>query len=347
MKITTVGVCIISGIFPLLILPQLPGTLTLAFLTLFACVLAFIPVKTVRYIALTLLFFVWGILSAKQILWAGETLTGATQDAIVEITATDGMTTHYGQITHLQGRRIFPASGLVMYGEYLPQAVCAGQQWSMKLKVRAVHGQLNDGGFDSQRYAIAQHQPLTGRFLQASVIEPNCSLRAQYLASLQTTLQPYPWNAVILGLGMGERLSVPKEIKNIMRDTGTAHLMAISGLHIAFAALLAAGLIRSGQIFLPGRWIHWQIPLIGGICCAAFYAWLTGMQPPALRTMVALATWGMLKLSGRQWKWLGCMDMLSGGNFADGSCCHSLAKFMALCRCGRGIDILVSVVSLS
>ena len=58
MKITTVGVCIICGIFPLLILPQLPGTLTLAFLTLFACVLAFIPVKTVRYIALTLLFFV-------------------------------------------------------------------------------------------------------------------------------------------------------------------------------------------------------------------------------------------------------------------------------------------------
>lgn len=58
MKITTVGVCIICGIFPLLILPQLPGTLTLAFLTLFACVLAFIPVKTVRYIALTLLFII-------------------------------------------------------------------------------------------------------------------------------------------------------------------------------------------------------------------------------------------------------------------------------------------------
>lgn len=31
-------------------------------------------------------------------------------------------------------------------------------------------------------------------------------------------------------------------------------------------------------------------------------------------------------------EWLGCMDMLSGGNFADGSCCHSLAKFMAFCR---------------
>lgn len=57
MKITTVGVCIICGIFPLLVLPQLHGTLTLAFLTVFACVLVFIPFKAVRYIALTLLFF--------------------------------------------------------------------------------------------------------------------------------------------------------------------------------------------------------------------------------------------------------------------------------------------------
>ncbi|MDI5424906.1 hypothetical protein MJM99_33600, partial [Salmonella enterica subsp. enterica serovar Kentucky] len=43
---------------------------------------------------------------------------------------------------------------------------------SMTLKVRAVHGQLNEGAFDSQRYALAQHQPLTGRFLQAKAINP-------------------------------------------------------------------------------------------------------------------------------------------------------------------------------
>ncbi len=100
------------------------------------------------------------------------------------------MTTHYGQITHLQGRRIFLRRASYCMANIFRKRFCAGQVWSMKLKVRAVHGQLNDGGFDSQRYAIAQHQPLTGRFLQASVIEPNCSLRAQYLASLQTTLQP-------------------------------------------------------------------------------------------------------------------------------------------------------------
>ncbi len=103
MKITTVGVCIICGIFPLLILPQLPGTVTLAFLTLSDRVtLAFMTLfKTVRYIAAVRGCYspvYWGILAAKQILWAGETLTGATQDAIVEIIATDGMTTHYGKL---------------------------------------------------------------------------------------------------------------------------------------------------------------------------------------------------------------------------------------------------------
>lgn len=96
-----------------------------------------------------------------------------------------------------------------------------------------------------------------------------------------------------------------------MRDTGTAHLMAISGLHIAFAALLAGGLIRGGQFFMPTRWICWQVPLIGGIICATFYAWLTGLQPSALRTIVALMVWGALKLSGRQWSgwsvWVCCL----------------------------------------
>ncbi len=95
--------------------------------------------------------------------------------------------------------------------------------------------------------------------------------------------------------------------------------MAISGLHIAFAALLAAGLIRSGQIFSAwaldplANTINWRNLL----CC--FLCLVDGMQPPALRTMVALATWGMLKLSGRQWSgwdvWICCLAAI----FADGS----------------------------
>ncbi|MGU7624707.1 ComEC/Rec2 family competence protein, partial [Klebsiella aerogenes] len=93
----------------------------------------------------------------------------------------------------------------------------------------------------------------------AEIIDARCSLRSQYLTSLQNTLSAYQWGPVILGLGMGERLSVSREIKNLMRETGTMHLMAISGLHIALAASAVWLLARGIQFFLPGRWIIWQV----------------------------------------------------------------------------------------
>lgn len=311
MKLTTVSLCALCGILPLVILSVLPDTLCIVGLFALACLLSLCPKKVFHYAGLTLLFFLWGVMAAKQSLWAGNTLTATTQEAIVKITGTDNATRHYGQITHIKGRRLFPAVGVVLYDQYLPIATCAGQRWAMTLKLRAVHGQLNEGGFDTQRYALAQHLPLTGHVVEANVIKRECSLRARYLASLTSSLESYAWRQVILGLGMGERLGVTKEVKDIMRDTGTSHLMAISGLHIAFAALLAAALIRGVQFFLPIRWIRWQHPLIGGLACVAFYAWLTGLQPPALRTVVALMVWGALKLSGRQWSgwsvWCCCL----------------------------------------
>jgi competence protein ComEC len=37
----------------------------------------------------------------------------------------------------------------------------------MTLRLRPAHGELNDGGYDSQRSAFARHQTLSGRFTRA------------------------------------------------------------------------------------------------------------------------------------------------------------------------------------
>src|SRR5690606_5201445 len=202
-------------------------------------------------------------------------------------------------------------TGVTLYGNYLPEKVCAGQRWAMTLRLRAVHGELNEGGYDSQQSAFARHQTLSGRFTHAESIDARCSLRSQYLTSLQRSLSPFQWGTVILGLGMGERLNVSREIKNLMRETGTLHLMAISGLHIALAASVFWFLARGIQLFLPCRWMIWQIPLLAGLLFAAFYAWLTGLQPPALRTVISLAVLAALRMSGRLWSpwqvWLCCV----------------------------------------
>ncbi|WP_039029483.1 ComEC family protein [Leclercia adecarboxylata] len=301
MRLTALATCLILAILPLLWLPTLPALPVIQTIAIAGLLLALIRHDVARYSGFWLLFFAWGALAAQSTVWPMQNLTRGPQKAGVEIVAVESDTAYRARIIQLDGKAVVPAVGVTLYGNTLPQPGCAGQRWSMTLSLRAVHGQLNDGGFDSQRYALAQHQPLTGRFTHAEVKDARCSLRARYLASLTTTLSAYSWGPVLMGLGMGERLAVSADVKDLMRETGTAHLMAISGLHIALAASVIWLLVRGMQFFIPVRWMSWRAPLVAGFCFAAFYAWLTGMQPPALRTVVSLGACLALQLSGRLW----------------------------------------------
>ncbi|HHG1508182.1 TPA: DNA internalization-related competence protein ComEC/Rec2 [Klebsiella pneumoniae] len=314
MRLPWLAGCAIIAMLPLLWLPVLPGPYSLAGASALALALIRLHGRAVAGVAMTLLLVVWGVLSAHQALWPTRHLTGAIRQAEVILSETDGQTLHRGQMVRLRGRYLFPPVGVTLYGELAPAPACAGQHWLMTLRLRPVHGQLNDGGFDSQRYALAQHRPLSGGIVAASALDARCSLRARYLTSLTRRLQTYPWRAVMLGLGMGERLSLPTEIKVLMQNTGTSHLMAISGLHIALAASLIMLLLRGVQYILPGRWIGWRLPLLAGLAGAVGYAWLTGMQPPALRTCLGLAVCCALRLSGQRWTawqvWLCCLGAI-------------------------------------
>ncbi|PPS58294.1 hypothetical protein CRX72_13330 [Pantoea sp. BRM17] len=55
---------------------------------------------------------------------------------------------------------------------------CAGQRWHMRLRLRAVHGRLNEGGYDLQRVRVANHMPLQGRIMHQQQMSERCSLAA-------------------------------------------------------------------------------------------------------------------------------------------------------------------------
>lgn len=310
MRLPTLAFSAIIGICPLLWLPELPTLPVTGALTLLACVLC-VKAGQFRIVGLSLLFFCWGILAAQKIVLPANTLTGKPLQAEVAIVAIDDETTYYGELLRINGKRQFPAPGIVLYGQALPDIACAGQVWNMTIRARAVHGQLNDGMFDSQRYAISLHRPLTGRFTQAWIMKQQCSLRARFVSSLMQELGQYPWQQVMLALAVGERSAVPAEIKLLLQQTGTSHLMAISGLHISLVAMLGWAIVRGIQRLLPCRWIDWRMPLCCSFMVAFVYAWLSGLQPPALRTLIATGVWLLLRLSGRRWTpwsvWLCCV----------------------------------------
>lgn len=311
MPLITLCYCLIVGTLPLLWLPQLPSLGLLAAMTVGALLLHRAPMKPARILALTLLFFCWASLAAWQNL-TPLSLTNRNQNVEASIVQTDGATRHQAHITHIDGKWLFPAIALDLSGRFLAEKVCAGQRWKLVVRLRPVHGQLNDGGFDNQRYALSQRRIVTGRVISSQVIDVDCSWRADFMASVKHALESRPWRDVIMALGFGERLALRDEIKTIMRDTGTAHLMAISGLHIGLAGLMGWGCARLAQVLFPVRLIGVASPLLAGLIVSAFYTWLSGANPPAVRTFVSMLIWAALKLSGHCWQpkhvWLCCVS---------------------------------------
>ena len=310
MRLPALALCAISGTAPLLWLPYLPSVSQTGALTVIA-LLCCAKAGVGRVIGVTLLSFCWGIFSAWQTVLPTTTLTGKPFHAQVLIMTTDGEEKHIAKIVSIEGKRQFSAPGIVLYGQSFPSQPCEGQSWNVVLKARAAHGQLNEGAFDSQRHALSQHLPLTGQFSQAQVVQASCGLRSRIVASLSQSLENYPWQSIMLALAVGERAAVPTDIKALLQRSGTAHLLAISGLHVSLVAMLGWGLIRAVQWLLPCRWINWRMPLVCSLVLAAGYAWLSGFQPPAQRTLIAAGCWLFLRLSGRRWTpwevWLCCM----------------------------------------
>jgi competence protein ComEC len=93
---------------------------------------------------------------------------------------------------------------------------------------------------------------------------------------------------------------------DLFRNSGVAHLMSISGLHITMFAWLAGGCAawlwrRSARAC---RWLPSpQAGRLGGLLVATLYALLAGFGVPAQRTLLMLAAAVALRAAGARWPW--------------------------------------------
>lgn len=111
---------------------------------------------------------------------------------------------------------------------------------------------------------------------------------------------------VIAALSVGDQAAIERRDWTLYRDTGIAHLMSISGLHVTLFAWLAGGLIRrawarAGR--LPLRLPAPHAAAWGGLLAALAYARLAGWGVPAQRTVLMLAAFTLLRSLGLRWPW--------------------------------------------
>jgi len=114
------------------------------------------------------------------------------------------------------------------------------------------------------------------------------------LSQTMATILPEPQASLAQGIILGIRSNIPSSVRTDFSRTGTAHILAISGLHLS----IVAGILLSLGIWLFGRRRYFYIWLALGIIW--LYALLTGMHPPIIRGAIMASLFLTAELLGRQ-----------------------------------------------
>jgi competence protein ComEC len=172
--------------------------------------------------------------------------------------------------------------------------------------VLRVHGELQTperfDGFDYQGYLAHQGIHSIVYYPEIEVLDTGRGSRPlRWLYSLRESLSDSlaralsePQGSLAQGILLGTRSNIPYALTQVFSRTGTAHLLAISGLHIA----IVIGMVLSLAIFAFGRQHHIYIWL--ALLAVWLYALLTGMRPPVIRGAIMGSLFLIAELLGRQ-----------------------------------------------
>jgi len=192
-------------------------------------------------------------------------------------------------------------------------ALRAGQRWRFTVRLRQPHGNLNPHGFDYELALLEQGVRATGyvrdapaTLLDASAGHPVERLRQRVRDSIYAHVDDRRAAGVLAALAIDDQGAIERDDWDLFRNTGVAHLMSISGLHVTMFAWLAGVLIgvawrRSTRAM---RWLpapsaaRW-----GGLVAATAYAFFAGWGVPSQRTVWMLATVTLLQAGGLRWPW--------------------------------------------
>lgn len=98
--------------------------------------------------------------------------------------------------------------------------------------------------------------------------------------------------AIAAALLTGHRRAIPVNAVDAMRDSGLAHLLAISGLHIGLVAGLVFFALRAGCALVPGVALRYPIKkwaAAGAVIAAFLYMLLAGASVPTQRAFIMTA----------------------------------------------------------
>ena len=214
---------------------------------------------------------------------------------------------HISEILHQQDYQTLVATSSLFDGKEqrifinwkAPEKPQLGEVWRGDVKLRPVSARLNHGGFDRQQWYFSKRIIAVGNVKSAVKIGDDFSYRTYFLQTSLKQTEGLSLQGLLIALAFGERAWLDNKTWLIYQQTNTAHLIAISGLHIGLAMGIGFFFARLLQLALPTRFISPWFPLYFGVLIALGYAYLAGFSLPTFRAMMALLFIVILQFSRR------------------------------------------------
>ncbi|WP_322082749.1 DNA internalization-related competence protein ComEC/Rec2 [Burkholderia sp. BCC1972] len=194
----------------------------------------------------------------------------------------------------------------------------AAQRWRFVVRLRRPHAEANPGVRDSEAAWLAAGIRAIGYVSaprRAALLDARTSGWRATIDRLRDTLRmrigetlgiDAAHRGIVAALAIGDQSGIGDDDWRVLRNTGTSHLVAISGLHVGLVGAIAGGLVsmvwrrlrwraRAATLVLPAPYAA----ALAALAAAAGYAALAGFNVPAQRAWWMIAGGGIAYLAGR------------------------------------------------
>jgi len=176
----------------------------------------------------------------------------------------------------------------------------AGERWRLRVRLARPHGFQNPGGFDyeghlfrnrirARGYVRADAAPV--RLAEGAARYAIDAVRQRLGERIVERVTNHEMAGFVVALANGDGRRIAEPQWDMLRATGTIHLVVISGLHISLIGGIAFFLVRFLWA-LPGVTVQWcPAPVVGALAALALataYAALAGFVVPTQRALIML-----------------------------------------------------------
>ncbi len=269
-------------------------------------ILIFFRYSRLKWILCLPLGFFWALVHAHLNLYPelDKSLEGVDLDVlgkIVSIPNVQARSTRFEFVIHAANRTgvneslVVPEKVRLSWYGNAPN-LQLGEIWQLRVRLKRPWGFANPESFDYEKWLFEHKIRATGyvrtkgnliKINETSISNPSYYLRAALNNKLDANADMH--SNVIKALVLGERGQMDSQQWQLLTQTGTNHLLAISGLHIGivsgFVYLFLVWLCKLSEklcLRIPAQ----RVAAIAAIFAAIFYAMLAGFSIPTQRAMV-------------------------------------------------------------